>query len=401
MSVSSKIWLLLCFSLLSVSAFAQQKSKEQLQKERQENLKKIEEAAKTLEQTTSKKQASLGQLNALRYQIQVRQKVINGIQDELGLLNDEINDNLEVIASLEDDLTNLKREYGAMVYSAYKARSGQSKLTFLFSASSFNQLIRRLEYLEQYSMARKKQVSQIVAVQEILKAETKAVRAKRTEKQSLLDEQKTENASLVSMRAKQQTVISDLQKREKDLKRELENRQKAIRALDNLITELIRKEAEAAAKAAAAANNKASAVLSEDFSKNKEKLPWPTEGFVSLKFGRSRDEVLKMVERNSPGIEIQTKPSAVARSVFKGEVTAVALIQGFNKAVIIKHGDFYTVYAKLANVKVQKGQVLNTGEEIGTIFTDDDGISELHFELWQSQENGTNKLNPELWLTKK
>ena len=112
-------------------------------------------------------------------------------------------------------------------------------------------------------------------------------------------------------------------------------------------------------------------------------------------------EVLKMVERNSPGIEIQTRPASVARSVFKGEVTAVALIQGFNKAVIVKHGDFYTVYAKLTDVKVKKGQTINTGDEIGTIFTDDDGISELHFELWQSQENGTNKLNPELWLAKK
>jgi septal ring factor EnvC (AmiA/AmiB activator) len=196
-------------------------------------------------------------------------------------------------------------------------------------------------------------------------------------------------------------VISDLQKREKELKKELANRQKAIKALDNLITELIRKEAEAAAKAVAMANKKASAVLSEDFSKNKQKLPWPADGFVSLKFGRSRDAVLKMVERNSPGIEIQTKPSATARSVFKGEVTAVALIQGFNKAVIVKHGDFYTVYAKLSDVKVKKGQELNTGDVIGTIFTDDDGISELHFELWQSKENGTNKLNPELWLAKK
>jgi septal ring factor EnvC (AmiA/AmiB activator) len=203
------------------------------------------------------------------------------------------------------------------------------------------------------------------------------------------------------MRQQQQSVITDLQKREKELKKELANRQKAIAALDNLITELIRKEAEAAAKAAAMADKKATAVLSEDFSKNKAKLPWPVDGFVSLPFGRSRDAVLKMVERNSPGIEIQTKPSSVARSVFKGEVTAVALIQGFNKAVIVKHGDFYTVYAKLVDVKVKKGQVLNTGDEIGTIFTDDDGIAELHFELWQSQENGTNKLNPEHWLAKK
>jgi chromosome segregation ATPase len=132
MSVSNKIWLVLCLSFLAGGALAQQKTKEQLQRERTENLKKIEEASKTLERTTSKKKTSLGQLNALRYQIGVRQKVINGIVEELSLLDDEINDNLEVIASLENDLNELKKEYGAMVYSAYKARSCQDKLTFLF-----------------------------------------------------------------------------------------------------------------------------------------------------------------------------------------------------------------------------------------------------------------------------
>lgn len=401
MSGNNKIWFLVLFTFLSIGAFAQQKTKAQLQKERQENLKKIEEASKTLDQTTTKKKASLGQLNALRYQIRVRQRVIQGIEEEVGLLNQEIEENIDVINSLESDLNELKKEYGAMVYSAYKARSGQSKLTFLFSAKSFNQLLRRLEYLEQYAEARQKQVNQILAVQDILRKENEAVQLKKYEQQALLDEQKSENANLVAMRKEQQSVISDLQKREKELKKEMANRQKAINALDALISDLIRKEAEAAAKAAALANKKASAVLSDDFANNKQKLPWPAEGFVSLKFGRSRDSVLKMVERNSPGIEIQTRPSSTARSVFNGEVTAVALIQGFNKAVIIKHGDFYTVYAKLSDVKVQKGETINTGDTIGTIFTDDDGISELHFELWQSQENGTNKLNPELWLAKK
>ena len=108
-----------------------------------------------------------------------------------------------------------------------------------------------------------------------------------------------------------------------------------------------------------------------------------------------------MVERNSPGIEIQTNPSSEATSVFKGKVTAVALIQGFNKAVIIKHGDFYTVYAKLAEVYVKKGEDVNIGAKVGKIFTGTDGIAELHFELWESKENGTNKLNPENWLIKK
>lgn len=395
------IWFIIFLSFLSFGVLAQQKTKAQLQKERQDNLQKIQEASQTLEKTRSKKKSSVGQLNAIKYQIQVRQRVIRGIEEEMNLLNEEISDNIDVINSLESDLRDLKKEYGAMVYSAYKARSGQSKLTFLFSAESFNQLLRRMEYLEQYAEARKKQVNQILAVQEVLIEENKAVEAKKLEKEDLLAEQESENSNLVSMRKSQQTIIGNLLKEEKQIRKELDNRKKSLAALDALISDLIRKEAEAAAKAAALENNKASAVISEDFAKNKQQLPWPAVGFVSQKFGRSRDPVLKMVERNSPGIEIQTKPAAEARSVFNGEVTAVALIQGFNKAVIIKHGDFFTVYAKLSDVSVQKGDPINIGDKIGTIFTDDDGIAELHFELWESQENGTNKLNPELWLQKK
>lgn len=393
-------YLLFLFVFYAFISLGQQKSKAQLQKERADNIKKIQEASATLRKTSTKKKASVGQLNALKYQISIRQKVIRSIQEEVQLLNGEIEDNLDIITSLEDDAEGLKKEYVAMVYAAYKARNGQDKLTFLFSAESFNQLLRRMEYMEQYSIARKKQVKQILAVQQTLLDENTAVEIKKKEKNVLLIERRAENVSLVDLRKSEQYVLTNLQKEEKQLKKELAQRRESLKALDKLISDLIRREVEEAAKAAALANNDAAA-LSADFSKNKLKLPWPTDGFISQKFGRTRDPVLKMVERNSPGIEIQTSPSSEATSVFKGKVTAVALIQGFNKAVIIKHGDYYTVYAKLSEVYVKKGQEVNVGDKVGKIFTGNDGISELHFELWESKENGTSKLNPEGWLVKK
>ena len=240
-----------------------------------------------------------------------------------------------------------------------------------------------------------------MAVQEILKDENESVKAKKLEQTALLAEQKSENASLVSLRKEEQLILASLQKEEKQLKVELAQRVASLKALDKLISDLIRREAEAAARAAALKKDDLSAVVSADFSKNKRKLPWPTSGFVSQKFGKTPDPVLRMVERNSPGIEIQTKPNSQATNVFKGTVTAVALIQGFNKAVIVKHGDYYTVYAKLDEVLVKKGQNVELGTKLGTVFTRADGISELHFELWQSKTNGTVKLNPELWLLKK
>jgi septal ring factor EnvC (AmiA/AmiB activator) len=398
---NKQLFFLFLFVFYAFISFGQQKTKDQLQKERAANLKKIQEASETLQKTSTKKKASVGQLNALRYQISVRLKVINGIQEEVKLLDEDIDENLDIISSLEDDISRLKQEYVAMVYSAYKARSGQDKLTFLFSAKSFNQLLRRMEYMEQYSLARKKQVKQILAVQQTLLDENAAVEVKKKEKGALISEKRSENSSLVNLRKSQQSVLANLQKEEKQLKKELAERRESLKALDKLISNIIRREAEAAAKAAALANNSAAAALSEDFSKNRLKLPWPTDGFISQKFGRTRDPVLKMVERNSPGIEIQTSPSSEAKSVFKGKVTAVALIQGFNKAVIIKHGDYFTVYAKLSEVSVKKDQELNVGDKIGEIFTANDGIAELHFELWEFKENGTTKLNPEDWLIKK
>jgi murein hydrolase activator len=395
------LFFLFLFVFYALVSFGQEKTKAQLQKERANNLEKIQEASLTLKQTSSKKKASVGQLNALKYQISIQIKVIGGMQEEMALLDLEIADNLDIIAALENDIAALKKEYIAMVYSAYKARNGQDKLSFLFSATSFNQLLRRMEYMEQYSVARKKQMNQITTVQETLRYENEAVELKKLEKGKLLAEKQAENASLIDLRKSQQSVLTSLKKEEKQLKKELARRRASLKALDKLISELIKREIEAAAKAAALADNKAVAALSEDFSKNKLKLPWPTEGFISQKFGRTRDPVLKMVERNSPGIEIQTDPSADAKSVFEGEVRAVALIQGFNKAVIIKHGDYFTVYAKLSEVYVKKGQAINIGDKIGKVFIGNDGIAELHFELWESKENGTIKLNPERWLRKK
>jgi septal ring factor EnvC (AmiA/AmiB activator) len=392
---------LFLFIFYAFISFGQQKTKAQLQQERADNLKKIHEASATLNKTSTKKKASVGQLNALKYQISIRQKLIRNIQEEIQLLNGEIKDNLDIISSLEDDVEGLKQEYVAMVYSAYKARNGQDKLTFLFSAESFNQLLRRIEYMEQYSIARKKQVKQITAVQDALLEENATVKIKRQEKSALLGEKRSENASLVDLRKSEQAVLTTLKKEEKQLKKELTQRRESLKALDKLISDLIKREVEEAANATTLANNNAAAALSADFSQNKLKLPWPTDGFVSQKFGRTRDPVLKMVERNSPGIEIQTNPSSEATSVFQGKVTAVALIQGFNKAVIIKHGDYYTVYAKLSEVYVKKGQKVNVGDKVGKIFTSNDGIAELHFELWESKENGTSKLNPEGWLVKK
>jgi septal ring factor EnvC (AmiA/AmiB activator) len=254
-----------------------------------------------------------------------------------------------------------------------------------------------LQYLNQYAEARRKQVEQINAVREMLSLQIASIQAKKEEQANLLKAQLVEKNKLVALKEKEQAAISSLNSREKELREELQKRNKALATLDKLIDEIIKKEIEEAAKAKSKAATATTKGLSEDFSKNKARLPWPVKGFISQHFGISKDPILKGVERNNPGIEIQTTPNTQVKCVSGGKVSSVAIIQGFNKAIIINHGDYFSVYAKLASVSVKKGQTLTAGQSIGTVYTDDDGIAELHFEIWKS----FSKLNPEQWLVKK
>lgn len=386
----------MAFMLFSVTVLGQGKTKEQLRKEKATNIEQIKLSEATLRATSNRKKASLGELNALKYQINVRSKIINNIKAENKLLSHEIDENEQIIAALDADLKDLKREYGAMTYAAYKASNSKDRLTFLFSATSFNQFIRRLQYLEQYSASRIKQADQIKKVTDVLAKENENVKAKQAEQAILLKERLKENNNLVGLRNKENRIVASLVKREKELKKDLKERRNAIAALNKLIDDIIKKEI-ANAKAASAATTNNLIVLSKNFEQNKLKLPWPANGFISQKFGKSRDPILRNVERNSPGIDIQTKPDEMGQCIFAGEVTAVASIPGFNRAVIIQHGEYRTVYAKLKKVLVKKGQKVKVGDKLGEIYIDNDGISELHFQLWK----GGQKLNPESWLAKR
>jgi len=391
--------LIITFSLLGTPVYAQ-KSKSQLQKEKKENIERIRAAQATLQITSAEKEISIGQLNAYKFQINAQSNLIANYKSEIKLLENEIAQDQQIINALEKDVDDLKAEYGAMVYAAYKASKGQDKLTFLFSASTFNQFFRRIHYLNQYSEARQKQVAQINAVREMLSSQINAIETKKTEQLSLLKSQVAEKEKLEELRSKEQRAIASLGSREKEIKGEIKKRNKSLATLNKLIDDIIKKEIAAATAAAKAKSNAvatSSVNLSADFAKNKAKLPWPVNGFVSQKFGVSKDPILKGVEHNNPGIEIQTKPNTVVKCVSAGKVSSVAIIQGFNRAVIINHGDYFSVYAKLDNVEVKKGQLIKGGENIGVVHMGNDGIAELHFEIWKS----FSKLNPEKWLQSK
>ncbi|MCX7636744.1 MAG: peptidoglycan DD-metalloendopeptidase family protein [Cyclobacteriaceae bacterium] len=379
--------------LLAIPVFGQRKSKEQLQKERQQQLEKIKQVEKILSETTSKKKNTLGELNALNQRIEVQESLIRSINDEIALLNQEIAENNSFVTALEEDLVRLKKEYAQMLFAAQKANSNINRLIFLFSSKSFDQFIMRLQYMKQYANQRKLQAEAITRVQGELLEQIKITEAVREEKNKLLQEELAESQRLAELRKKQQSVVRNLEKEEKTLRRDLEETRKAIAQLDKLITEIVREEMERAARESRN-RSAATAALSGSFEENRKKLSWPVNGFVSMNFGRQKHPALKGVEVVNEGIIIQTAKGEKVRSVFNGEVRQVAFIPPFGNSVIISHGEYYSIYAGLREVFVKRGQQVTANQEIGEVLSTGEGISELRFQI----RKNTTALDPMQWL---
>jgi septal ring factor EnvC (AmiA/AmiB activator) len=395
---------LCCLIFCLQSPVVAQKSKSQLEKEKKLILSKREETNKSLRETADEKKATLGQLTALNQQIQNQSQLINNISKEIKLLDTEMAELNQITYSMQNDLVNLRKEYGAMVYAAAKANTHYSKLVFLFSSATFNELTMRLQYLRHYSEARKNQVEQIEKIKSILIVQQTDLNEKKNEKDKLLQAQIIENNNLLALKDKQNQVVRQLSNREKELQDELNETKKAIEGIDRLIKDLIaeeirRAEREAEAnRAAASAEVAREATVSASFADSKSKLNWPVKsGFISSKFGEQPHPILKGITIDNPGVYIQTNKGEPVRAVYDGEVWTVTYIPGVNKLVAIKHGDYITVYAKLSKVNVKVGQNVKANQVIGEVFTDSEGMSELQFQIWKNQE----KLNPQAWLNNK
>ncbi|MDQ3395013.1 MAG: peptidoglycan DD-metalloendopeptidase family protein, partial [Bacteroidota bacterium] len=323
------------------------------------------------------------------------------ISKEIRLLDKQIGNLSALVVSLENDLENLKKEYASMVYSAAKASRGHNTLTFIFSANTFHQFLMRLKYMEQYSNARKNQVELIEKVKETLSSQRQSIEKKHLEQKLLLTEQITENNNLSSLRAQKSKLVKNLGFKEAELKKELADRKSAVDKLNALIADLVKIEIEKTAKVNSPSKiglTPEAAMLSASFEGNKSKLLWPVaSGFISNKFGKQPHPILKGVEVDNLGVGIQTNKGEEVRSVFDGKVKAVASVPGMNNVVIVQHGEYHTVYARLKTVNVKTGQDVKSKEILGAVYTDKDGITELQFQVWKNDQ----KLDPQTWLFKR
>ena len=385
--------LLVLVLLLINSPLKSQQTRIELENERQKNLIKISEAEKILKETEKSKNVTTGKLNVINKQINNRLSLISNLKKEIKFQNNEILDLSGVIYSLTNDLKILKNEYSEMIYYSYKSRSSLDKLGYVFSSNSYNQMFRRLGYIVQYTNSRKKQIQEIeIVTNELDNQKNNLIHEKRIQN-TLLSDEVIENNKLQKLQRNQKKTISDLGKKERRIKKEIKERRIALEQLDNLIKEVIRSERE-----------KLSGVdldlikLTESFETNIGKLIWPvSSGFISNKFGVHPHPVIKNVKVKNDGIDIQTSKGSKVYSVFSGKVSTVAFIPGMNNVIIINHGDYYTLYAKLKNLVVEKGDIITIGQNIADIVTNSDGVSELQFQVWKNNI----KLNPEKWIMKK
>ncbi len=384
------------------------KTRAQLEKEKTDIQKRLAEFDQILKRTAETKKSSIGQLNAVNKQLQTRITFINTLSREVTLLNTEIKETQNAISSLEKDLKNLKEEYSGMIYTSSKLNSGLTMTAFIFSSATFKQFYMRLKYLKQYSDARKKQVELINQKTEELAQQRITLEEKKSEKQLVLNQEQQQKQQLDQAKRQQQGIVNDLSKQEQDLLKKITAAKKQQENLNSMIKRIIEEEirlAEAEARKKNSTANKSSgssipltpeaAALSSSFAGNKGKLPWPVEsGFVSKRFGTHPHPTLKGISEDNDGIDIQTRPNSEVRSVFDGEVTKIFTVPGYGGTIVVKHGEYYTMYSKLKVISVKSGDKVKAKQVLGQVYTNKEGVAEVHFETWK----GLQPMDPSSWL---
>nr|WP_299418439.1 peptidoglycan DD-metalloendopeptidase family protein [uncultured Emticicia sp.] len=406
-------------SFVSTDTFAQRrkKSRAQLEIEKKRNLEKIAETKKSLENTKEKKEVTVGKIKAIKQQISSQEEQIGLMEQDMDLIDMEMQDIIGAKAGFEQKLDTLKREYAAMLYGASKISSKVNQLSFLFSSSSFNDLIMRYKYLQQYTDNRKSQVAQIIKVVALLRERQANLEGKKSDKKRIISAKLSEAQYLEQLKSRQTEMVGELSKKEKELRKEIESTKKSVNKLESSIEavvarEIARKNREREMKqdiesklynnkAKKTTSNKANKGLNDDvtalgklFAASKARLPWPVQrGFISDRFGIKEHPVLNGVLINNNGIDIQTSASATVRSVYTGEVKDISEIPGLGNVVLIQHGEYFTVYANLKQIFISVGQKVVTKETIGTA-GESGGVTEINFQIWQNSQH----LNPEGWL---
>lgn len=388
--------LFICLIVINTTLFSQ--SINQIRKEKEKSEKQISYLNKLLEEAAKNKSVSTEKLNILQQKILQSKKLIKSLNQEVQYIQNRINTNEKRIDELRNDKKALLNLYEKLVYSTWKKKNKTDKLMFIFSSADFNQAYNRFKYFQQTQEYSKRQLGLIKQVNDSLDVKNKELKDLFAQKNSALEEISTQNKQLESQQSNENQYIVELQKKEKDIKKKLQTEMQNRRKLTNELNKLIARQTKKSGSSSNAYKlTPEEKLISDDFIKNKGKLPWPvTEGFVSEKFGVNAHPVYKRIETFNNGVNITTSKNANVRAIFQGVVSEIWYMPGFNNVVIIRHGNYLTVYSNLMDVTVKKGAQVKTKEVIGKVAFDAEKGSILNFQVWKDTE----KMNPELWLAK-
>ncbi|MEN9322834.1 MAG: Murein hydrolase activator EnvC [Bacteroidota bacterium] len=414
-----KVITVLLFLFTSALVWSQENQQEKLEQRKAEILREIREKEAQLQNVKSKEVSVKKQLEIQSEKIKLKEKLINTTEKQTKLLSNDMYLNQLTINRLKRELTVLKDDYAQMIVKSYKSRSEQSRAMFLLSSENFLQAYKRAQYMKQYASYRKNQGLEIQSKSEELVVHNQTLDVQKTAKQKLIEENEKERLVLEKEKQIQQELAKAIKKDKKQLLADIKKKQQETKNIDNQIAKLLRAAIAAANKKTATAavktNPKTSAestkatetsakivltaegkIESNNFRANKGKLPWPVEkGFVSLPYGDQPHPIVKSLIVHNSGVEITTDQGASARAVFAGEVISVMVLSPVNKAVMIQHGDYFTVYQNLSSVSVSKGDKVSIKQSIGKIRTNGDtGKTVLKFTISQN----TVYNNPATWL---
>jgi len=431
----SKFLLSLIFISITSLSWSQSTQQEKLEQRKAQIQQEIRENERLLQTVKKKEKSAVNVVVVQGNKIKLKEKLINTTEIQTKLLGNDMYINQMQINKLNKDLAILKDDYAKMIVKSYKSRSEESRAMFILSSNSFLQAYKRAQYMKQYTNYRKMQGDEIKSKSDQLIVYNGKLNVQKTAKQKLIAENEKERLSLLKAKQEQEKLVNSIKKDKNKIVSEIKKKQQESRAIDKQIDRLVREAiAEANRKAAleramekAKAESKAgdtkeeiktrakaivsssaevssskivltaeSKILADNFRANRGKLPWPVEkGFVSSAFGNHPHPVISSLMVHNSGVDITTDQGANARAVFSGEVTSVIVLSPVNKAVMIQHGDYFTVYQNLSSVFVSKGDKVNIKQNIGKIRTNGDtGKTVIKFTISQN----TSYDNPASWL---
>ena len=406
--------------LVSISLCAQSTKKiRELEKQHAALQKQISDSETLLQSTKKDVKSQLDNLAVLSGQIADRKQYIETIEKDVQVIQNEIDRLKTDLKTLERELADKKKKYEKSVMYMYKNKSIQEKLMFVFSADNLSQMYRRMRYVREYADYQRRQGKEVQRKQREVSDKQKTLLASRDAKADMLKQGEAEKLKLEEQEKERKALLSSLQKKQGAIQREIKEKRRSANRLNAEIDRLIEIEIEAARKRKEAeqketiAENKKAANpeskvevykvdnedlrLSNVFEKNKGRLPMPITGAYAIvgHYGKYQVKGLRNVRLDNKGIDVKGKEGAQARVIFDGEVSAIFQYNGLSN-VLVRHGNYISVYCNLSSVQVKKGSVLKTKDIIGQIHTDTNGNTVLHFQLRKE----TAKLNPEIWLAK-